>query len=194
MDEEIRAAITEKPLYRAWCDAHLVNLHKFAAAPAAAAAPDAQLSSLNAQLPAQLAFGYDLDEVELILTPLAEGIEPTGSMGDDTPLAVLSRRPRLLYSYFKQLFAQVTNPPIDSIREKLGHVAHDVSRRPPWPLRGAAADQGLRRTRHADLERRRTRRARHRARVEGPRRHVERALRRRRRPRYTRAVPQGTRD
>jgi len=116
MDEEIRAAITEKPLYRTWCDAHLVNLHKFAAG--SAAGPDAQLSPLNSQLPAQLAFGYDLDEVELILTPLAEGLEPTGSMGDDTPLAVLSRRPRLLYSYFKQLFAQVTNPPIDSIREK----------------------------------------------------------------------------
>uniref|UniRef100_UPI0005BA1793 glutamate synthase large subunit n=1 Tax=Geminisphaera colitermitum TaxID=1148786 RepID=UPI0005BA1793 len=66
----------------------------------------------------QLAFGYESDELELILTPLAEGADPTGSMGDDTPLAVLSRRPRLLYTYFKQLFAQVTNPPIDSIREK----------------------------------------------------------------------------
>jgi glutamate synthase (NADPH/NADH) large chain/glutamate synthase (ferredoxin) len=116
MDEEIRTAIAEKPRYRTWCDAHLVNLHKFAAG--SAALPDSQLSTLTAQLPAQLAHGYDLDEIELILTPLAEGIEPTGSMGDDTPLAVLSRRPRLLYSYFKQLFAQVTNPPIDSIREK----------------------------------------------------------------------------
>src|SRR5690606_6371144 len=55
---------------------------------------------------------------ELVLTPLAEGLEPTGSMGEDCPLAVLSRRPRLLYTYFKQLFAQVTNPPIDSVREK----------------------------------------------------------------------------
>ena len=118
MDEELRAAITEKPLYRTWCDTHLVNLHTFAAQSPAASASDPQLLTLNSQLPAQLAFGYDLDEVELILTPLAEGLEPTGSMGDDTPLAVLSRRPRLLYSYFKQLFAQVTNPPIDSIREK----------------------------------------------------------------------------
>jgi glutamate synthase (NADPH/NADH) large chain/glutamate synthase (ferredoxin) len=65
-----------------------------------------------------MAFGYDSEEQELILTPLADGLEPTGSMGDDTPLAVLSRRPRLFYQYFKQLFAQVTNPPIDSIREK----------------------------------------------------------------------------
>ncbi|MEX2380927.1 MAG: glutamate synthase large subunit [Opitutales bacterium] len=71
------------------------------------------------KLSIQLAFGYDLDEIEMILAPMAEkGGEPTGSMGDDTPLAILSRRPRLLYTYFKQLFAQVTNPAIDSIREK----------------------------------------------------------------------------
>eukprot|EP01031_Cornospumella_fuschlensis_P053316 gene53315-65120_t len=79
MDEEIRSAITEKPLYRTWCDAHLVNLHKFAATQPASGS-DSQPSTLNSQLPAQLAHGYDLDEVELILTPLAEGIEPTGSM------------------------------------------------------------------------------------------------------------------
>src|SRR5690606_7670335 len=75
-------------------------------------------SVATATIPQQIAFGYELDEMEMILQPLAEGKEPTGSMGDDTPLAVLSRRPRLLYTYFKQLFAQVTNPPIDSIREK----------------------------------------------------------------------------
>jgi glutamate synthase (ferredoxin) len=72
----------------------------------------------SATLSQQIAFGYELDEMEMVLQPLSEGKEPTGSMGDDTPLAVLSRRPRLLYTYFKQLFAQVTNPPIDSIREK----------------------------------------------------------------------------
>jgi hypothetical protein len=48
-----------------------------------------------------------------------KGVEPTGSMGDDIPLAILSKRPRLLYDYFRQLFAQVTNPPLDAIREKL---------------------------------------------------------------------------
>ncbi len=75
----------------------------------------------------QLAFGYELDEIEIVLQPMAEqGIEPTGSMGDDTPLAVLSRRPRLLYTYFKQLFAQVTNPAIDSIREKLVMSTHTL--------------------------------------------------------------------
>ena len=116
-DEEIKAELAGKPLFRAWCDEHLVNLHSFAAT-ASAAAAESEAPGRPVPLAPQLAFGYDLDELELILTPLAEGAEPTGSMGDDTPLAVLSRRPRLLYQYFKQLFAQVTNPPIDSIREK----------------------------------------------------------------------------
>ena len=114
-DAEVKQRITADPHYRQWCDEHLVNLHVLAkksggqSSPAFAPAPDLQT---------QIAFGYESDEVELVLTPLAEGLEPTGSMGDDTPLAVLSRRPRLLYTYFKQLFAQVTNPPIDSVREK----------------------------------------------------------------------------
>ena len=110
-DEEIKNRLTNEPRLVEWCDEHLVNLHKFATAPAALPAAETAVAP-------QLAFGYDLDEREMILTPLAEGAEPTFSMGDDTPLAVLSRRPRLLYTYFKQLFAQVTNPPIDSIREK----------------------------------------------------------------------------
>ena len=66
------------------------------------------------------AFGYTVEDVERILGPmLAEGKEPVGSMGDDTPLAFLSSKPRLLYSYFKQRFAQVTNPAIDPIRERV---------------------------------------------------------------------------
>jgi glutamate synthase (ferredoxin) len=68
----------------------------------------------------QQAFGYTFEDLRVIIAPMAEsGREPLGSMGDDTPLAVLSDRPQLLYSYFKQLFAQVTNPPIDAIREEL---------------------------------------------------------------------------
>jgi len=128
-DEQVKESLASKSHYAQWCEEHLVNLHGFAAkaggATAAGAAPSATPVAEGAgeaepaaRLPAEIAFGYDLDELELILTPLAEGLEPTGSMGDDTPLAVLSRRPRLLYQYFKQLFAQVTNPPIDSIREK----------------------------------------------------------------------------
>lgn len=65
-------------------------------------------------------FGYSKEDLESILIPMAtEGYEPTGSMGNDTPLAVLSERPYRLFNYFKQLFAQVTNPPIDPIRESL---------------------------------------------------------------------------
>jgi len=140
-DDELKVKFTSDPHYREWCDAHLVNLHTFAAqrsegsgsppprsetsigeaavsSQGGGTPPTSSQSVSTISLQQQIAFGYDLDEVELILTPLAEGMEPTGSMGDDTPLAVLSRRPRLLYQYFKQLFAQVTNPPIDSIREK----------------------------------------------------------------------------
>jgi glutamate synthase (NADPH/NADH) large chain/glutamate synthase (ferredoxin) len=136
-DAELKARFTSDPHYREWCDAHLINLHKFAAskeAPAAKPAPSEDgedslngINGINGTAPAavsgpslqqQIAFGYDIDEIEMIMTPLAEGVEPTGSMGDDTPLAVFSRRPRLLYQYFKQLFAQVTIPPIYSIREK----------------------------------------------------------------------------
>jgi glutamate synthase (NADPH/NADH) large chain len=68
----------------------------------------------------QRQFGYTEEEIRLILEPMVrDGQEPIGAMGDDTPLAVLSRRPRLLYDYFRQLFAQVTNPPLDAIREEL---------------------------------------------------------------------------
>ena len=68
----------------------------------------------------QQAFGYTQEDLRVLLAPMAtDGEEPVGSMGTDTPLAVLSDRPRLLYDYFKQLFAQVTNPPLDAIREEL---------------------------------------------------------------------------
>ena len=65
-------------------------------------------------------FGYTREELRMIMAPMAQnGQEPVGSMGNDAALAVLSDRPRLLYDYFKQLFAQVTNPPIDPLREGL---------------------------------------------------------------------------
>src|ERR1700683_5169742 len=68
----------------------------------------------------QRLFGYTNEELRLILQPMAKtGVEPNGSMGTDTAIAVLSERPRLLYDYFTQLFAQVTNPPLDAIREEL---------------------------------------------------------------------------
>jgi glutamate synthase (NADPH) large chain len=68
----------------------------------------------------QLAFGYTEEELKILLAPMAlTGAEPIGSMGTDTPPAVLSKRPRMLYDYFKQNFAQVTNPPLDAIREEI---------------------------------------------------------------------------
>src|SRR3989449_10697712 len=68
----------------------------------------------------QLAFGYTVEDLKYILGPMAaNGEEAVGSMGTDTPLAVLSDRPQPLYNYFKQLFAQVTNPPLDAIREEI---------------------------------------------------------------------------
>jgi glutamate synthase (ferredoxin) len=92
-------------------------------ADAARQAPFATRGKEKDRLPsAQLlrAFGYTRDELQLVLGPMyKDGVEPIASMGDDTPLAVLSPRPRLLFSYFKQRFAQVTNPPIDPLREAL---------------------------------------------------------------------------
>jgi glutamate synthase (NADPH/NADH) large chain len=68
----------------------------------------------------QQIFGYTEEQLRVLLSPMANtGAEPIGSMGTDTPVAVLSDRPRLLFDYFSQLFAQVTNPPLDAIREEL---------------------------------------------------------------------------
>ena len=82
----------------------------------------------------QVAFGWDAEQVDDLLKPMATlAVEPVGSMGDDTPFAVLSRRPRLLFDYLKQLFAQVTNPPIDPIREKVVmSLSTTLGRRRSW--------------------------------------------------------------
>ena len=68
----------------------------------------------------QIAFGYTLEDIRIIIEPMIlNGTEPIGSMGNDTPVAVLSQKSPLLFNYFKQLFAQVSNPPLDAIREEL---------------------------------------------------------------------------
>src|SRR5690606_42113010 len=68
----------------------------------------------------QRTFGYTEEEVRILIAPMAKnGVEPLGAMGSDTPIAVLSQRPRLIFDYFTQAFAQVTNPPLDSIREEV---------------------------------------------------------------------------
>ncbi len=113
-NDEIKRSIGSDPGFKNWCREHLTDLQDFSQSSSVAVA-----NPEDDDLPQQLAFGYDKDEFEIILKPMAQtGAEATGSMGDDTPLAFISRRPRLLYTYFKQLFAQVTNPPIDSIRER----------------------------------------------------------------------------
>ena len=85
-----------------------------------AAEPDGNRPEPASLFERQLAFGYTMEDLRVLMTPMAlEGKEPTGSMGTDTPLAVLSERPQLLFNYFKQHFAQVTNPPIDPLREEM---------------------------------------------------------------------------
>ena len=113
-DEEIKEAIANAKPYRQWLNENLVNLDDL---PAVETAPPETAVSLIQQ---QTAFGYTFEELRLLLAPMGrDGVEAVGSMGSDTPLAVLSDRPKLLYDYFQQLFAQVTNPPIDSIREEI---------------------------------------------------------------------------
>jgi glutamate synthase (ferredoxin) len=113
-DEEIKQALANERPYREWLNQHMISLDSLPAAPAV---PQPDHDTL---LHRQIAFGYTFEDRRIILTPMArDGVEAIGSMGNDTPLAVLSKRPRLLYDYFKQLFAQVTNPPIDCIREEL---------------------------------------------------------------------------
>ena len=113
-DEEIKRELAREYPYAEWLQEHLIPIEEVAAAPYLPAPDHATV------LRRQQAFGYTQEDIEVILRPMALGAEePLGSMGTDTPLAVLSQRPRLLYDYFKQLFAQVTNPPLDAIREEL---------------------------------------------------------------------------
>src|SRR5262245_10887177 len=113
-DDEIKRAIANERPYRQWINDHQVHLNDLPDAPQV---PQPDHDTL---LQRQIAFGYTFEDERLILVPMAQhGVEAVGSMGNDTPLAVLSNKPRLLYDYFKQLFAQVTNPPIDCIREEI---------------------------------------------------------------------------
>ena len=113
-DEEIKAELAQSEPYREWLDQNLISLEQLPDA------PYVHETKSETVLRRQRAFGYTNEELRLLIQPMAtDGAEPVGSMGTDTPLAVLSRRPQLLYNYFKQLFAQVTNPPVDGIREEL---------------------------------------------------------------------------
>jgi glutamate synthase (NADPH/NADH) large chain len=113
-DDELKGRIAREQPYAVWLSEHLVALDDLPK-PENVIEPDHETV-----LRRQEAFGYTAEDVRIIINPMAtEGTEPIGSMGNDTPLAVLSDKPQLLYSYFKQLFAQVTNPPVDAIREEI---------------------------------------------------------------------------
>jgi glutamate synthase (ferredoxin) len=113
-DEEIKTQIVTEHPYRQWLNDYKVELTQLQEAPEPETTEEIPL------LQRQTVFGYTFEELRLLLLPMArDGVEAIGSMGSDTPLAVLSDRPKLLYDYFQQLFAQVTNPPIDCIREEI---------------------------------------------------------------------------
>ncbi|MBO0806627.1 MAG: glutamate synthase subunit alpha, partial [Nocardiopsaceae bacterium] len=112
-DEEVKAELAAEHPYQEWLHAGLIHLDELPSR--SRIVPTAE--DLLAQ---QRTFGYTEEELRVILSPMAAtGAEPIGSMGTDTPVATLSDRPRLVYDYFTQLFAQVTNPPLDAIREEL---------------------------------------------------------------------------
>ncbi len=116
-DDELKAELAAAHPYQAWLDKAQYTLDGLGEIePELSELPQATTSLLERQQ----AFGYTQEDIDRFLEPMAQnGEDPIGSMGTDTPLAVLSARPRLLYDYFKQNFAQVTNPPIDPIREEL---------------------------------------------------------------------------
>jgi glutamate synthase (NADPH) large chain len=112
-DGELKRTVAAKVAYGKWLKENLVEFKSLPSANSGKSKSEDVLAELKA-------FGYTREDLKEIIKPMAtSGQEPTGSMGNDTPHAVLSKNPQLLYSYFKQLFAQVTNPAIDPIREEL---------------------------------------------------------------------------
>jgi len=113
-DEELKSTLAKAHPYREWLNRTQIVLEELPAA--AEAAPISNLALLDRQQ----AFGYTQEDLKILMTPMATtGEEAVGSMGNDTPISALSDKPKLLFTYFKQNFAQVTNPPIDPIREEL---------------------------------------------------------------------------
>ena len=113
-DREVKTRFARKEPYRRWVKENHIDIHGFFNAVGEVAVDESSL------LKRQMLFGYTREDLDIILNAMAStGVEPIGSMGSDQPLAVLSEKPKLLYWYFKQLFAPVTNPPIDPIREEL---------------------------------------------------------------------------
>ena len=116
-DEEIKQQMVEKAPWGEWLSENLIRFDELPAADPSDVVPDHGDERL---LTLQKAFGYTREDLRILMNPMAaNGQEAIGSMGNDTPLAALSDKSQLLFNYFKQLFAQVTNPPIDPIREEL---------------------------------------------------------------------------
>jgi len=112
-DEEIKQSLAAAEPYEEWLSDGLIEL-------ADLSEREHMVYSHDSVMRRQQMFGYTHEELKVILAPTSKtGTEPIGSMGSDTPIAVLSDRPRLLFDYFQQLFAQVTNPPLDAIREEV---------------------------------------------------------------------------
>ena len=113
-DDDLKASLASRHPYRFWLDRTQIQVHELPAVPVRAPQTNVSLTDR------QQAFGYTEESLKFLLTPMAvTGQEAVGSMGTDTPISALSSKPKLLHTYFKQNFAQVTNPPIDSIREEL---------------------------------------------------------------------------
>ncbi|NLG47930.1 glutamate synthase large subunit, partial [Gordonia sp. (in: high G+C Gram-positive bacteria)] len=112
-DEEFKSELAAEHPYQEWLDKNLVHMNDL---------PDRPYTYMSHErvLLRQLMFGFTTEEVDLLVKPMAaSGAEALGSMGTDTPIAVLSNRSRMLFDYFSQMFAQVTNPPLDAIREEV---------------------------------------------------------------------------
>lgn len=114
-DEELKNRLSDEKPYSKWLEDNLVHINSLKPC-----GEEDEITDDKSFLTAQRLFGYTFEELRLLIGQMAKNaVEPVGAMGVDTPIAVLSDKPKLLYSYFKQLFAQVTNPAIDSIREEL---------------------------------------------------------------------------
>jgi len=113
-DSECKSRVSRQRPYRHWVKDNRIEMRGLFKP------PEIPLKDPEVLVEKQIAFGYTEEDLKMVIAPMAsQGQEPVGSMGDDSALAVLSNRPQLLFSYFKQLFAQVTNPPIDPLREEL---------------------------------------------------------------------------
>ncbi len=161
-DEEIKDRLARRRPYRQWLKKNLLTLESLPGPPQVAGVDHDTI------LFRQRAFGYTDEDLRLVLAPMAvQGEEPVGSMGNDAALACLSDKPRLLFEYFKQLFAQVTNPPIDPIREELvmslatyigreGNILEETAAncrtlRLPYPILTNRELEKLRRVRQVDF-------------------------------------------